>query len=78
MRVELTGDVFRGRCEVRTPFCRACVSGSVAMVRTAEGRIVTTCGACLEEMADTGQWEIVGSRPEPQPLDAPALASVPR
>lgn len=48
------------------------------MVRTSEGQTVTTCGACLEEMADTGQWEIPGSRPEPEPLDAAALAGVPR
>lgn len=79
MRVELTGDIFKGRCEVRTQFCRACVSGSVAVVRTPEGRCVTTCGACLEEMADTGQWEIPGSRAEPQPLEPTdsALAGVP-
>jgi NMD protein affecting ribosome stability and mRNA decay len=68
MRAEVTGEVFRGRCEVRTEFCRACVSGAVAVVKTGDGGCVTVCGACLEEMADTGQWEIPGSRPEPPAL----------
>jgi hypothetical protein len=79
MRAEVTGEVFRGRCEVRTEFCRASVSGGVAVVKTGDGGRVTVCGACLEEMADTGKWEIPGSRPEPPalfPEDA-ELASVP-
>jgi|GEM_PF-4214172 len=74
MRAEVTGEVFRGRCEVRTEFCRACVSGSVAVVKTGDGGCVTVCGACLDEMADSGQWEIPGSRPEPPALFAEELA----
>jgi hypothetical protein len=68
MRVELTGDIFQGRCEVRTEFCRARISGSVAVVRSPRGERVTVCGACLEEMADTGEWEIPGTRPLPDQL----------
>jgi hypothetical protein len=79
MRAEVTGEVFSGRCEVRTEFCRASVSGAVAVVKTGDGGRVTVCGACLEEMADTGQWEIPGSRPEPPALfpEESELASVP-
>lgn len=79
MRVELIGEIFRGRCEVNTEFCYARESGAVAVVKTGDGGRVTVCGACLEEMADTGKWEIPGSRPEPPalfPEDA-ELASVP-
>lgn len=66
MRVELTGEVFQGQCEVRTGFCRARTSGSVAVVESADGKRITVCGACLEEMADAGEWEIPGSRPQPE------------
>lgn len=48
------------------------------MVRTSAGREVRTCGACLEEMADTGHWEIPGSRPQPRALDEAELAAVAR
>lgn len=79
MRVELIGEIFRGQCEVKTDFCRACIAGAVAVVKTGDGGRVTVCGACLEEMADTGQWEIPGSRPEPPALypEDSVLASAP-
>lgn len=79
MRVELIGEIFRGRCEVKTEFCYARESGAVAVVKTGDGGRVTVCGACLEEMADTGRWEIPESRPEPPALfpEESELAGVP-
>ena len=47
MRVELTGDIFQGRCQVGSEFCRARVSGSVAVVESSCGQRITVCGACL-------------------------------
>jgi hypothetical protein len=79
MRVELIGDIFKGRCQIQTEFCRARVSGSVAVVKRSDGNRNTVCGACLQEMAARGDWEIPGSRPEPRPLSASeaGLAGVP-
>lgn len=68
MRVELIGEIFQGPCEVQTEFCYARESGSVAVVKRADGKHTTVCGACLEEMSDRGDWEIPGSRPEPRRL----------
>lgn len=80
MRVEPIGDIFQGRCQVQAEFCRARVSGSVAVVKRSDGKRVTVCGACLQEMAARGEWEIPGSRPEPHPLSASeaALAGMPQ
>ena len=80
MRVELIGEIFRGRCQVRTEFCYARVSGPVTVVKRADGKRTTVCGACVEEMSDRGEWEIPGSRPEPPPLSVSeaALAGMPQ
>lgn len=78
MRVELTGDIFQGRCEVRTEFCRARVSGSVAVVTSPLGQRITVRGACLEEMADTGKWELPGARPLPDLPSRESEAAVAR
>jgi ribosome-binding protein aMBF1 (putative translation factor) len=80
MRVELTGDIFQGRCEVQTEICRARVSGSVAVVKRSDGNRTTVCGACLHEMAERGEWVIPGSRPQPRRLSASeaALAGMPQ
>jgi hypothetical protein len=78
MRIEVTDRIFEGRCEVQTDICYARDSGAVGTVRTPQGE-VTVCGACLEEMADTGRWEIPGTRPSPRPIQraAPALVNLP-
>lgn len=79
MKVETTGLIFEGRCAVQTVFCRAREFGALTAITTPEGEQVSVCGACLEEMSDTRQWEIPGTRPTPRPLhvSAPALVSLP-
>lgn len=78
MRVEVTDRIFDGRCQVQTEVCYARDSGAVGTVITPQGE-VTVCGACLEEMADTGRWEIPGTRPFPRTIQrsASALANLP-
>lgn len=76
MRIEVTDQIFNGRCEVQTEVCYAREVGAVGTVNTPGGE-VTVCGACLKEMARTGIWEIPGTRPQPRPRFTPALASVP-
>jgi hypothetical protein len=80
MRVELVGDIFQGRCEVQTEVCYARVSDAVAVVKRSDGKRITVCGACLEEMSDRGEWEIPGSRSDPPPLSVSeaALAGMPQ
>lgn len=68
MRIEVTGPICTGRCEIQTEWCRARACGVVSAVLTADGARIRVCGACLEEMADTGVWSIPGSRPTPWPI----------
>jgi hypothetical protein len=71
MRIEVTEHIGKGRCTVQTEWCHARACGVVGSVRTPDGTYIMVCGACLEEMADTGAWHIPGTRPTP-----PALLSV--
>lgn len=67
MRVEVTDRIFRGRCEVRTEWCRARACGSLGAVATPDGRQINVCGACVSQMTKTGAWTIPGTRPAPWP-----------
>jgi hypothetical protein len=68
MQVEVTGQIGKGRCEVRTEWCLSRACGVVGTVLGPGGTQIRVCGACLEEMADTGAWHIPGTRPVPWPV----------
>lgn len=66
MRIETTGMVLTGTCDVRTELCRARVSAPLTAVRTPRGKRVHVCRPCLEDMVREGQWEIPGARVAPR------------
>lgn len=68
MKIEVTGEICDGRCEVQTKWCRARACGAVCIVLTPEKTQIRVCGACLSEMSDLGRWYLPGTRPTPWPL----------
>lgn len=63
MRVEPTGNVSIGVCQVRTPACRAIEPGPLTSVHPVPSRgEVHVCRPCLEEQVRDGVWEIPGAR----------------
>ena len=57
MRVETTGVVFFGQCDVQTKKCTAPVSAGVTAVWGSPARVqINVCGACIAEQLRTGQW----------------------
>lgn len=66
MYVEPSGIVVIGTCEVQTERCVALRPAPVAAVRTGPQSEVVACGACLNEMVRSGEWEIPGARVTPR------------
>ena len=63
MKVETSGVVLRGECDVKTDYCEAKTHGALTAVWTPPGRTQTNvCRACLEEKVKSGEWEIEGAR----------------
>ena len=63
MKVEPTGVVMMGICDVQTPKCKAKELSAITAVWTLPGRSqVNVCGDCLEEMVRAGEWEIPRSK----------------
>lgn len=63
MRVEPTGVVFIGECEVQSPRCVALTPEPITAVWTpSQRRQVNVCRACLDEMVRAGQWEVASAR----------------
>lgn len=63
MKVEPSGVVMIGECEIRTPFCTALTPAPITAVWGIPARRQTdVCGRCLEEMVRRGEWEIQGSK----------------
>lgn len=63
MKVEPSGVVMLGECEIRTPFCTALTPAPITAVWGVPARRqINTCGRCLEEMVRLGEWEIWGAK----------------
>lgn len=63
MKVEPSGVVMRGECDIKTEACTAKEHGPITAVWTPPGRTQTNvCRPCLEEMVRSGKWEIEGAR----------------
>jgi hypothetical protein len=62
MKIEPSGVVLVGVCEIQTPVCQALVPASITAVWAPPGRRqVNVCSACLEEQVRDGEWEIPGA-----------------
>lgn len=63
MKVEPTGVVMIGTCEIQTEFCTAHAPAPITAVWTSPGRRqVDVCHACLDYMVRDGRWEVSGAR----------------
>jgi len=62
MRIEPSGVVMIGECEIQTPFCIALTSAPITAVWGSPGRRqIDVCRRCLEEMVRLGEWENPGA-----------------
>ena len=63
MKVEPSGVVMIGVCDIQTPKCTAKNLAAVTAIWTSPGRSqINVCRECLEEMIRSGQWEIPNAR----------------
>ena len=63
MKIEPSGVVMTGECEIRTPYCTALRPAPITAVWGDPGRRqIDVCGACLEEMVRRGEWEVRGAK----------------
>jgi hypothetical protein len=56
--VEAVPVVNRGRCELQAGQCEAREYGMITAARMPDCRLVWLCGACLEGMAISGDWDL--------------------
>jgi hypothetical protein len=62
MKIEPSGVILVGICEIQTPVCQALLPAPVTAVWAPPGRRqVNVCRACLEEQVRDGEWEIPGA-----------------
>ena len=64
MKVDPSGIVTIGECDLRLPGCRAVTPAPVMAILVSLGREVaaTVCRSCLDEMVRLGEWEIPGAK----------------
>lgn len=63
MRIEPSGVVMIGECEIQTPFCTALEPAPITAVwGSPSRRQINVCRRCLEEMVRLGEWENPGAR----------------
>lgn len=63
MKVEPSGVVMIGECDIRLPQCTATIPAPITAVFTSPNRKqVDVCRVCLENMIRDGEWEIAGAR----------------
>lgn len=63
MKVEATGMVTVGECQVKTDKCQATTPDPITVVYLLpEETQVNVCRACLEEKMRKGEWQIEGAR----------------
>lgn len=66
MKVEPTGVVMMGVCQVQTDKCTGRTPAPITAVWIPPGRRqMDVCRACLEEQMRKGEWEVEGARLEP-------------
>jgi hypothetical protein len=62
MRIEPSGVIFKGICDIQTDRCLAKQTAPVTAVWGAPGRSqINVCRPCLEEKVRAGEWEIQGA-----------------
>ena len=62
-RVEPSGVVLKGICNIKTEQCTAKEEGPITAVWGPPGRTqINVCRACLEEKMRLGEWEVEGAR----------------
>jgi hypothetical protein len=63
MKVEPSGVIMTGVCEVQTPVCQAREPSPITAVWSVPARNqINVCRACLEQCVRDGAWEIPGAR----------------
>jgi len=63
MKVEPSGVVMIGICEVKTSKCQAKKPSPITAVWKTPGRTqINVCQPCLEEKVRIGEWEVEGAR----------------
>ena len=64
MKVDPSGIVTIGECDLRLPGCRALTPAPVMAILVSLGRelAATVCRSCLDEMVRLGEWEIPGAK----------------
>lgn len=64
MKVEPSGVVMIGECNVQTERCVARKPAPITAVWTVPGRSqINVCSACLDEQIRIGEWIVEGARP---------------
>jgi hypothetical protein len=62
-KVEPSGVVLQGVCDIQTDRCTAKAGGSITAVWGPPGRTqINVCRVCLEEKMRRGEWEVAGAR----------------
>ncbi|HKO43936.1 MAG TPA: hypothetical protein VJU84_11730 [Pyrinomonadaceae bacterium] len=63
MRIEPTGILLSGICEIQTEKCTARTPASITVVWTLPARRqISVCSPCIEEMVRSGEWEIESAK----------------
>ena len=63
LKVEPSGVVMTGECEIQTEVCTAKTPGPITALWVPPGRTQTNvCRACLEEKMRVGEWDVEGAR----------------
>lgn len=63
MKIEPSGVILTGICDIRTALCQALTPAPITAVWVFPGRTqVNVCRACLEEQIRDGAWEVPGAR----------------
>ncbi len=63
MKVEPSGVVMMGPCEIQKDVCTAKETAAITAVWSPPGRTqVNVCRECLDEMIRRGDWQVEGAR----------------
>lgn len=63
MKIEPSGVILTGVCEIQTAVCRALTPAPITAVWAYPGRLqINVCSSCLEEKVRQGEWQIPGAR----------------
>jgi hypothetical protein len=63
MRIEPSGAVFIGECDIQSPFCTAKSPAPISAVFSSpHRRQINVCRACLDYMVANGEWELDHAR----------------